>query len=208
MLTQDHVPDAHPICLSHDCFASVFLNRDIWLVAVAWFALNYYLLGVTSLAPTYFITVPGFDLFTSSVLAILPVSMIIWTAPATGMASDRFRTRKMFLLASMGAGLLLCPAFFFLGQGLFSWTLFLIALGIIWGMTPAMVFAAPREIIGPDHAGPASGILNLMVGLAALLAPWITGSLVPVLGWQGALASTALPSLAGIAATAGVKKLR
>ena len=200
--------DEHAICLSHDCFVPAFLDRDVWLVAVAWFALNYYLLGVTSLAPSYFTTVLGFSLFTASVLAILPVSMIIWAAPVAGIASDRFRTRKTFILASMGAGLLLCPALFFLGPGLLSWTLFLVVLGIVWGMTPAMVFAAPREIVGPEHAGPASGILNLMVGLAALLAPWITGILVPVLGWQGALASTALPSFAGIVAVAGVKGLR
>jgi hypothetical protein len=75
-------------------------------------------------------------------------------------------------------------------------------------MSPATVFASPREIVGPEHAGPASGILNLMVGLAALSAPLITESLVPVIGWQCALVSTALPSVAGVIAMVNVRNLR
>ena len=71
-----------------------------------------------------------------------------------------------------------------------------------------MVFASPREIVGPEHAGPASGVLNLMVGLAALSAPFVTGSLVPVIGWEAALASTALPSAAGVVGMLAVKRLR
>jgi MFS family permease len=180
----------------------------MWLVAVAWFAANYYLLGVTSLAPAYFTTILGFDLFTASVLAIVPVSMIIWASPVIGMLSDRFRTRRTFILASMAAGLLLCPAMFFLGPGLLPWALFFVVLGIVWGMTPAMAFASPREIVGPEHAGPASGILNLVVGLSALSAPLITENLVPVIGWQGALVSTALPSVAGVIAMVKAKRLR
>jgi len=195
-------------CLSHDCIRSAFLDPDMWLVAVAWFAANYYLLGVTSLAPAYFTTIFGFDLFTASVLAIVPVSMIIWASPVIGMLSDRFRTRRTFILASMAAGLLLCPAMFFLGPGLLPWALFFVVLGIVWGMTPAMAFASPREIVGPEHAGPASGILNLVVGLSALSAPLITENLVPVIGWQGALVSTALPSVAGVIAMVKAKRLR
>ena len=196
------------VCLSHDCIVSAFLDRGVWLVAVAWFALNYYLLGVTSLAPAYFTTVLGFNLFTASALAILPVSMIIWAAPVTGIVSDRSGTRRTFILVSMAAGLLFCPVMFFLGPGLLPWALFFIVLGIVWGLAPAAVFASPREIVGPEHAGPASGILNLMVGLAALSAPLVTESLVPVIGWQGALASTALPSVAGIIAMVRIKELR
>jgi MFS family permease len=196
------------VCLSHDCIGSAFFDRGMWLVAVAWFALNYYLLGITSLAPAYFTTVLGFSLPAASALAILPVSMIIWVAPVTGRVSDRSGTRRTFILASMAAGLLLCPAVFFLGPGLLPWALFFAVLGIVWGMAPATVFASPREIVGPEHAGPASGILNLMVGLAALSAPLITGSLVPVIGWQGALASTALPSVAGVVAMVRAKRLK
>jgi MFS family permease len=199
--------DERSACLSHECVESAFLDRGMWLVAVAWFSLNYYLLGITSLAPVYFSTVLGFSLFVASALAILPVSMIIWAAPITGMVSDRFGTRRIFILASMAAGLLLCPVIFILGLDLLPWALFFVVLGIVWGMTPATVFASPREIVGPEHAGPASGILNLMVGLAALSAPLITENLVPVIGWQGALASTALPSVAGVVAMVRIKGL-
>ncbi len=208
MRSGGYFADERAACLSHDCLESVFLDREMWLVAVAWFAVNYYMLGITSLAPAYFTTVLGFDLFTASVLAILPVSMIIWAAPVTGMVSDRFCTRRTFILASMAAGLLLCAVIFFLGRGFLPWALFFAVLGIVWGMTPAMVFASPREIVGPEHAGPASGILNLMVGLAALSAPLITESLVPLIGWQGAMASTALPSVAGVLAMVRIKRLR
>jgi hypothetical protein len=38
--------------------------------------------------------------------------------------------------------------------------------------------------------------------------PLITESLVPVIGWEAALASTALPSAAGVAAMLAVKRLR
>ena len=208
MRSGGYFADEREACLSHDCLESAFLDRGMWLVAVAWFAVNYYMLGITSLAPAYFTTVLGFDLFTASVLAILPVSMIIWAAPLTGMVSDRFSTRRTFILASMAAGLLLCTVIFFLGRGLLPWALFFVVLGIVWGMTPAMVFASPREIVGPEHAGPSSGILNLMVGLAALTAPVVTESLVPLIGWQGALASTALPSVAGVLAMVRIKSLR
>jgi len=201
-------PEEHLACLSHDCLRSVFLDRDLWLVATAWFAVNYFLLGVTSLAPAYFTEIAGFDPETASLLAILPVAMIIWASPVTGILSDRAGTRRYFILASMAAGLLLCPAFFFMGRGFLPWALFLAVLGTAWGMTPAMVFASPREIVGPEHAGPASGVLNLMVGLAALSAPLITESLVPVIGWEAALASTALPSVAGVVAMMMVKRLR
>jgi len=200
--------DEHEACLSHDCLRSAFLDSDLWFIAVAWFANNYYLLGVTSLASTYFTTILGFNLFTASVLAIVPVSMIIWAAPVTGMLSDRFRTRRIFIFGSMAAGLVLCPVIFFLGPGFLPWTLFFIVIGSVWGMMPAMVFASPREIVGPEHAGPASGILSLMVGITALSAPLITESLVPVIGWQGALASTALPSVVGVIAMIKAKRLR
>jgi MFS family permease len=96
---------------------------------------------------------------------------------------------------------------FILGRSLLFWVLFFVVLGVVWGMMPAMVFASPREIVGPEHAGPASGILNLVVGLSALSAPLITESLVPVIGWQGALVSTALPSVAGVVGIIKAKNL-
>ena len=199
--------EEHEACLSHDCLKSAFLDPGVWLVAVAWFAVNYYMLGITSLAPAYFTTVLGFNLFEASVLAIVPVSMIIWASPLTGWMSDRFCTRRAFILASMAGGLLLCPVIFILGRSLLFWVLFFVVLGVVWGMMPAMVFASPREIVGPEHAGPASGILNLVVGLSALSAPLITESLVPVIGWQGALVSTALPSVAGVVGIIKAKNL-
>lgn len=179
----------------------------MWLVGFAWFAVNYYLLGFTSLAPTFFTSIASFSLFEASVLAILPVSMIIWVSPITGLLSDRFRSRKKFILASMVLGLLLGPVILLLGVSIFSWSVFLAILGIIWGLAPSAVFASPRDIVGPEFAGPASGILILMVGFASLLAPFITGSLVTYIGWQGALASTAIPSIGGCAAILMVRTL-
>jgi len=202
-----YIADEQKVSLSHDYLESTFLDREMWLVAVAWFAVNYYLLGITSLAPAYFTTVLGFNPFTASVLAILPVSMIIWASPVAGMVSDRFRTRRTFILASMATGLLLCPVMFLLGLGILPWVLFFVILGIVWGIALATVLASTREIVGPERAGPASGILSLMIGLAALSAPLITESLVPVIGWQGALVSTALPSIAGVVAMMRVKRL-
>jgi hypothetical protein len=49
----------------------------MWLVGIAWSAVNYYLLGFTSLAPAFFTSIASFSVFEASVLAILPVSMII-----------------------------------------------------------------------------------------------------------------------------------
>jgi len=203
-----HDGEDRALCRTFTCSRASLLDREMWLVAIAWFAVNYYLLGLTSIAPVYFAEVRGFDPFTASVLAILPVSMIIWMAPVTGLLSDRSRTRKSLLLVSMVAGLLLAPFMLFSGGSVLEWTLFLVVLGIVWGMVPSPVFSSPREIVGPAFAGPASGILNLMVGLAALLAPFVTGSLIPIIGWQGALAATAIPSATGIVAVAGLKRLR
>ncbi len=203
-----HDDGDHALCRSFTCPGDALLNREMWLVAVPWFSVNYYLLGLTSLAPAYLSEVQGFDPFTSSVLAILPVSMIIWMAPVTGLLSDRLHTRKGFILASMAGGLLLAPVLLGLQGGILQWAAFLSILGIVWGMSPSPVFSSPREIVGPAFAGPASGILNLMVGLAALSAPFITGILVPVIGWPGALSATAIPSFAGLLAVVALKKLR
>ena len=100
----------------------------------------------------------------------------------------------------MVLGPLLGPVILLLGVSLLSWSVFLAILGMIRGLAPSAVFASPRDIVGPEFAGPASGIRILMVGFASLLAPFITGSLVTYIGWQGALASTAIPSMGRCAA--------
>lgn len=203
-----HDGEDRALCRRFSCARDALLDREVWLLGIAWFALNYYLLGLTSLAPAYFGAVGGFDPFTASLLAILPVAMIIWMAPVTGLLSDRLRTRKGFILLSMVAGLILAPVILLIPGSVLSWAAFLAILGVVWGMVPSPVFSSPREIVGPGFAGPASGVLNLMVGLAALSAPFVTGSLVPLIGWQAALAATALPSVAGLLAVTGLKKLR
>ena len=167
---------------------NVFLSRNVWLLVFIFFAFSYSFFGLTTYAPTYFVNIGKFKLFTASIIGIIPAAIII-VAPLFGWLSDKIKSRKKFLFIGALGTFLLAFVILLLPVVPVYWIMIFIFLGIFWAMTPPMVFAIPSEIVNPSLVGAVTGLLSFDTGVALVLSTIIVVPLISIIGWQWSLTS-------------------
>ena len=175
-------------------------NRTIWLLAVAFGTMNAATMGSGTYLPTFLASQHGLALEQASLLAAIPTLVLIVSAPAGGLLSDRLGSRKKLYLAGLAAAGLLLPLAGFLGVAPLIATLVL--QGIAIGLVPTNVFAAAVEATGDARQG-GTAMAIIMVGQNAgmLLGPVIFGGLAQAAGWPAAFLG--LPAIALLGFLAG-----
>jgi predicted MFS family arabinose efflux permease len=162
------------------------LNRNIWLLALAFGCLNLVFVGaIGTYYPTFLSTQRGFSLAGAASLASLSLPVGVLLAPFAGLLTDRVGARKPFILVSFAA-LAVWMAFpFSISAGLIPAAL--VVVGLLSVVIPTATFSAAPEVMGGPHlAGIGLAVIILWQNLGQLLGPAIFGGLVEKVGWVAA----------------------
>ena len=179
--------------------AQVLRNRDIWLLAAVFAAFSGAMIGLTTYLPTFLSSQRGLPLAPAALLSSIMTLIIIISAPAGGILSDRIGSRKKPYLASLAATIVLLPLVGALSVA--PLIALLVITGLVIGPIPTNIFAAAVEAAGDERQGGAA-MAVIMVGLntGTLLGPLVFGTLVEVAGWPAAFASLAVIPALGLLA--------
>ena len=177
----------------------VLRNRNIWLLAAAFAAFNAASIGLGTYMPTFLNTVRGLPLAQASLISSITTLVIIFSAPAGGVLSDRIGSRKRPYLAGLAASIILLPL---VGALSGAWLIALVVVnGLVFGAIPTNIFAAAVEAAGDERLGGVA-MAVIMVGQNAgmLLGPVIFGALAEGAGWPAAFASLGVMAALGLLA--------
>ncbi|MGC9333693.1 MAG: MFS transporter [Anaerolineae bacterium] len=198
----DPVQRARPtatVAESGAAFPQVLRNRNIWLLAAAFAAMNAAAIGLTTYMPTFLVSERGLALAPASLLSSVTTLVTIFSAPAGGVISDRIGSRKKPYLVGFAAAIVLLPL---VGVLSLNWLVVLVVVnGLVIGVIPTTIFAAAVESAGDERLG-GIAMAVIMVGQNAgmLLGPLVFGALAEASGWPAAFASLAVMSALGLLA--------
>jgi MFS family permease len=157
-------------------------NRNIWLLALEFGCMSFAMMGIATYYPTYLSEVLGYPLGQAAFVASLGTLVILFSAPAAGVLSDRINSRRMvFALPFLGAAVLFLFPFKVTGWQI---VIFMILQGLIIGAIPTATFtAAPEVMRRPEWAGLGLAILLIGQSIGQLLGPIFFGEIVQRSGW-------------------------
>jgi len=179
--------------------AQVLRDRNIWLLAAAFGAFGAASVGLSTYLPTFLSSQRGLPLTQAALVSGITMFVIIFSAPAGGILSDRIGSRRKPYLVGFAAALILLPLVAALNvTGLI---VLLIIAGLFLGLIPTNIFAAAVEAAGDERQG-GMAMAVIMVGQNAgmLLGPVVFGTLAEAASWPTAFASLAIMSALGLLA--------
>lgn len=160
-------------------------NRDIWLLALAFFSFNFVFMPLATFYPTFLAEVRGYSLSQASLIASLSIAVVLISAPLAGWVSDRIGSRRLvFTLPFLVVAVMMLFPFRVEGWQIY---LFLSLLGFVAGAVPTATFAAAPEVMGtPRLAGLGLAVVMLGQNLGMFIAPFLFGEMVEAIGWTPA----------------------
>ena len=158
------------------------LNRNIWLLALAFACFNLSLIAIGTYYPTFLNQVRGYSLAQAAFISSLTTMMVLFSAPAAGWLSDRIGSRRLvFSLPFLVVAVLLIFPFRVTGWQIVA---IMVAQGIIVGAIPTAIFAAAAEVMRkPEWAGLGLAVVLIGQNLGQLLGPILFGQIVQSSGW-------------------------
>ena len=144
--------------------------------------MNFAMVAVATYYPTFLNEVRGYPLGQAAFISSLASLVILFSAPAAGLFSDRIGSRRLVLaLPFLGAAILFLFPFKVTGWQIIF---FMILQGLIIGAIPTATFAAAPEVMRrPEWAGLGLGIVLIGQNLGQLLGPIFFGEVVQSSGW-------------------------
>lgn len=193
------VPDANSA--SHGAWRQVLAQRNVLVLAAAYFCMNYVFYMFAQWLFTYLVEARGFSLLESGWLYMLPFVTGAVLAAAGGLTCDalclRLGARWGCRLPAM-AGLLLVAVFLLVGVNVMNPYAAVAVLSLCFGFTQfteGAFWSASTYAAGP-HTATATGVMNTGGNAAGFLAP-VVGMMVDQFGWLPTLASGSVFALAG-----------
>ncbi len=157
-------------------------NRSIWLLALEFACMNFVMVAVATYYPTFLSEVRDYPLGQAAFIASLGTLVILFSAPAAGLLSDRIGSRRLvFSLPFLGAAVLFLFPFKVTGWQIVA---FMILQGLIVGAIPTATFAAAPEIMKKmEWAGIGLAVVLIGQNVGQLLGPIFFGEMVQRSGW-------------------------
>jgi len=183
-------------------FRSVLINRNVLLLAAAYFCMNYVFYMFAQWLFTYLVEERGFSVLESGLMYAMPFLAGAVLALAGGFTCDALCRR---LGPTLGcrlpalAGLMLVAVFLLAGINSFNHYVAVAYLSLCFGFTQFTegAFWAAATYASGSHTATATGVMNTGGNLAGVLAP-VVGIMVDRLGWLPTLASGSLFALVAI----------
>jgi ACS family glucarate transporter-like MFS transporter len=188
---------------SRTAWRAVLRNRDVLLLSVSYFSVNYTFFMFAQWLITYLVEERGFTLLEGGLVSALPFIVGAVLAAVGGVVCDRL-SRRIGLRWGCRlpgiVGLLMVAWLLLAGAGAPNPMLAVVLLSLCFGFTQfteGAYWQATTAAAGP-HTATASGVLNMGGNLAGFLAPAV-GLMVDRLGWWPALATGSAFALLGAA---------
>jgi ACS family glucarate transporter-like MFS transporter len=144
--------------------------------------------------PTYLVQGRGFSMIKMGIYGALPWASMLIFMYVGGFLSDILVKRG--IASVLSRRICIYTGLLIMTFGLLLITratngyaaVYCISLAMLgFGLTIPSYFAIPLDMGGKEQAGKMTGIINTFSAAAAILAPFITGSLVSVFSWSTAL---------------------
>ena len=152
---------------------SALSNIEMWKVAFVWLLFQAAMLSFITWVPTLFVRFQGMTKieagFTTSLLSWVSLLLV----PVYGLLSDRFKRRKLFIVA----GFALMSLMFFvvsINTGVYI-IISVVALGAVSSMIPPIIQTMPAEVLGPGMASVGFGVMTILGNIGPILAPPLVG---------------------------------
>jgi predicted MFS family arabinose efflux permease len=160
-------------------------NRDIWLLALEFACINFAMVALGTYYPTFLSEVRGYSLGQAGFLSSLASLVVLASAPAAGLLSDRIRSRRLILsLPFLAMAVWLIFPFQVTGWQI---TAIMIFQGLLLGAIPTATFATAPEIMRkPEWAGLGLAVVLIGQNLGQLLGPVFFSQMVGSFGWSTA----------------------
>jgi len=159
----------------------ILRQRSAWGTFAALFCLNYKLYFLITWLPFYLVRERHFSMGSMAKIGgVIYIGQAL-SAALCGRISDRWiasgstqtRVRKTFLVAGMlGAGIFLCASVFASST---LCVVFLILVGVSFGMSSANVAVVTQTLAGPRASGRWTGLQYSLGNLSGVVAPALTG---------------------------------
>ncbi|HEV7431537.1 MAG TPA: MFS transporter [Steroidobacteraceae bacterium] len=165
-------------------YTTILRRRAARGACLAHFCGNYTLYFVLSWLPLFLVKSRGFSLAEMSKIGAAVYCVYALSAAVSGWASDRWilvgcsptRSRKTFAVAaSLGTALCL---FLTANATPALAVVWLLVMGIFFGMSSPMLFVIAQTLAGPRAAGKWVGLQNFFGNIAGIVGPILTGFLV------------------------------
>jgi len=157
----------------------VWKNRNLWLVAISLFLLNFHFYIWAGWTPALMMlkgAPPDLAALITSVMSwtTLPIAFLIpWASYKLGLRKPFFWASTIILVfVSWGAIYASVP---------FFWLL-MVVIGITLGGTFSMILALPVEMVPQESVGMASGMVLSIGYIGGLVGPWIAGHILDTTG--------------------------
>ncbi len=157
-------------------------NRNIWLLALEFACMNFTLIALATYYPTFLIEVRGYPLAQAAFISSLATLMVLFSAPAAGLLSDRIGSRRLvFALPFLAMAVLFLFPFKVTGSQII---VFMVIQGLLIGAIPTATFAAAPEVMQKmEWAGIGLAVVLIGQNLGQLLGPIFFGEIVQRSGW-------------------------
>jgi MFS family permease len=175
----------------------VLRNRNVWLLSLTFAFFNAAVIASATFLPTYLNLERGVPLRSAALMVGLVNLVGLFSAPASGVLSDRIGSRRRVYLVGFVALAVILPL---MGKISLAVLPFWIALqGAFGGMIPTNVFSAGVEASGDERlSGMAMGVIQVGQNAGMLVGPLVFGALAGSPGgWPVAFASLGVIALLG-----------
>lgn len=196
-------PSASPAPSPSRAWRTVLVQRNVLLLAAAYFCMNYVFYMFAQWLFTYLVESRGLSLLESGWLYMLPFATGALLAAAGGLTCDalcrRIGPRWGCRLPAM-SGLILVAVFLLAGANAANPYVAVLVLSLCFGFTQfteGAFWSASTYVAGP-HTATATGVMNTGGNAAGFLAP-VVGMMVDQWGWLATFTSGSLFALVGAA---------
>lgn len=165
-------------------FKVIAQNKQLWLLCISFAIHNFIVVGViNNFATTYLTGKFGISMGLAGVIAAISALAAVLTMIIVGNLSDRFHTRKKFIVAGLVIGLVAAACYYWTDN--FAFIIFITILaGIEGGAIPCMCQTTGPEILGSAKLAPVSqAFLSFGQNVGQFLGSAVFGMATVAIGW-------------------------
>ncbi len=148
-------------------------SLEMWKVAVIWLLFQASMLSFITWAPALLVRFQGMTRIEAGFTASLLSWVSLLLVPVYGLLSDRFKRRKLFIVAGF-ALMSLMFVVVSVNTGFYV-ILSVVALGAVASMIPPIIQTMPSEVLGPGMASVGFGVMTILGNIGPILAPPLVG---------------------------------
>jgi MFS family permease len=171
----------------------IFKSKPLVGLGLIFIFCNMAFMGVTNFLPVYLTSVVGTSLVTAGLITSWYAVTGATMAPIGGKLSDIFKTRKVFILIGLSAGIVFSAVAFTATQEWIYWPLGILG-GLTGAMEPTLIWATAPETVPGKLLPNAMGWLSFTQNIGMVIGTMILGNVILAVGWTVSAFALIIPA--------------